>query len=81
MFIAVRAGRRTSPIDGGNMNRVFPGNPRGGVTAMIADFVYRELVARADAVVDIHSGGKTLTFAPSPTASMTRRACRRPWRP
>ncbi len=62
---AVRAGRRTSPIDGGNMNRAFPGDPRGGVTAMIADFVYRELVARADAVVDIHSGGRTLTFAPS----------------
>jgi N-alpha-acetyl-L-2,4-diaminobutyrate deacetylase len=62
---AVRAGRRTSPIDGGNMNRTFPGDPRGGVTQMIADFVYRELVARADAVLDIHSGGKTLSFAPS----------------
>ncbi len=62
---AVRAGRRTSPIDGGNMNRSFPGDPRGGVTSMIADYVYRELVARADAVVDIHSGGRTLMFAPS----------------
>jgi len=62
---AVRAGRRTSPIDGGNMNRSFPGNPRGKVTAMIADFVYRELVARADCVADLHSGGKTLMFAPS----------------
>ena len=62
---AVRAGRRTSPIDGGNMNRTFPGDPRGGVTQMIADFVYRELVQRADAVLDIHSGGRTLTFAPS----------------
>jgi N-alpha-acetyl-L-2,4-diaminobutyrate deacetylase len=62
---AVRAGRRTSPIDGGNMNRTFPGDSRGGVTQMIADFVYRELVSRADAVLDIHSGGRTLTFAPS----------------
>jgi len=65
---AVRAGRRTSPIDGGNMNRAFPGDARGGVTAMIADCVYRELVARADVVVDIHSGGRTLMFAPAAIA-------------
>ena len=64
-FPAIQAGRRTSPIDGGNMNRAFPGDPRGSITEMIADFVYRELVLRADAVIDIHSGGRTLTFAPS----------------
>jgi N-alpha-acetyl-L-2,4-diaminobutyrate deacetylase len=31
-YPAFRAARRTSPIDGGNMNRVFPGRPDGGVT-------------------------------------------------
>ena len=62
---AVRAGTRTSPIDGGNMNRAFPGRWDGNVTEMIADFVTRFLVAPADAVIDIHSGGKTLDFVPS----------------
>jgi N-alpha-acetyl-L-2,4-diaminobutyrate deacetylase len=62
---AVLAARRTSPIDGGNMNRVFPGARGGSPTAMIAHFVYHQLVARADVVVDLHSGGKTLDFVPS----------------
>src|SRR3546814_1837196 len=28
-FPAVRSGRRTSPIDSGNLNRLFPGKPDG----------------------------------------------------
>jgi N2-acetyl-L-2,4-diaminobutanoate deacetylase len=62
---AVRVGRRTSPLDGGNMNRSFPGSARGGVTAMIAHYVYTELLPLADVVVDLHSGGRTLDFVPS----------------
>lgn len=58
------AGRRNSPIDGANMNRVFPGRPDGGVTEKIADYFTQSLLPLADLVVDIHSGGKTLTFLP-----------------
>jgi len=61
---AVAAGARTSPIDGGNMNRSFPGDRMGSVTQMIADCVYRRILPLADAVVDIHSGGRTLSFLP-----------------
>ena len=61
---AFLAGGRTSPIDGGNMNRVFPGRPDGGVTEKIADFFTRVLLPLADVVLDIHSGGKTLEFVP-----------------
>ena len=61
---AVLAGTRTSPIDGANMNRIFPGDRRGGVSAMIADYVTRHFITRAQTVVDIHSGGKTLDFVP-----------------
>ncbi len=61
---AFMAGRRTSPIDGGNMNRVFPGRPDGSITEKIADYFTRTLLPMADVVVDIHSGGKTLTFLP-----------------
>jgi N-alpha-acetyl-L-2,4-diaminobutyrate deacetylase len=63
-YPAFRAGSRTSPIDGGNMNRVFPGNPKGTLTEIIADYFQRTLLPLADYVVDFHSGGKTLEFLP-----------------
>ena len=63
-YPAFQAGKRTSAIDGGNMNRVFPGNPKGTVTEKIADYFQRHLLPLADLVVDIHSGGRTLDFVP-----------------
>ena len=63
-YPAFQAGKRTSPIDGGNMNRVFPGNPEGTFTEKIADYFNRTLLPLADFVVDFHSGGKTLDFLP-----------------
>lgn len=63
-YPAFRAAKRTSPIDGGNMNRVFPGRPDGGVTERIADYFQRVLLPEAEYVLDIHSGGKTLEFVP-----------------
>lgn len=61
---AAKAGKRTSPLDGGNLNRSFPGRPDGGPTGKIADYVTRHLLPLADAVVDVHSGGRTLDFLP-----------------
>ena len=63
-YPAFQAGKRTSPIDGGNMNRVFPGNPEGTFTEKIADYFNRILLPLADYVLDFHSGGKTLDFLP-----------------
>jgi N2-acetyl-L-2,4-diaminobutanoate deacetylase len=63
-YPAFQAGTRTSPIDKGNLNRVFPGNPVGSITEKIADYFQRTLLPLADYVVDIHSGGKTLDFVP-----------------
>ncbi len=64
-FPAVRAGMRTSPIDGGNLNRSFPGNPDGTLTAMIAHYIESELLPLADFVLDLHSGGSSLQYIPS----------------
>lgn len=61
-YPAVKAARRTSPVDGRNMNRIFPGSPTGSLSEKIADFVLRALVAKADLVLDFHSGGSTLDF-------------------
>ncbi len=63
-YPAFLAGTRTSPIDRGNMNRSFPGRPDGTVTEKIADYFQRELLPRADLVLDFHSGGRTLDFLP-----------------
>jgi len=63
-YPAFRAGRRTSPLDGGNMNRVFPGRPDGTVTEKLADFFQSQLLPMAEVVLDIHSGGRTLEFLP-----------------
>lgn len=63
-YPAVLAGQRVSPIDGVNMNRAFPGSRNGTVTSMIAHFVQQKILPLADAVLDIHSGGKTMMFSP-----------------
>ena len=39
-------------------------SPTGSVTQKIADYVTRELLPRADIVLDFHSGGRTLDFLP-----------------
>jgi predicted deacylase len=51
--------RRTvyySPIDGKNLNRVYPGQADGTVSQRIAHAITTEIIERADYVVDMHSG-------------------------
>ena len=62
---AVDAGKRTSPVDGKNMNRVFPGDHGGTITEQIAAFVNDELLPRCDALLSLHSGGSSLNIVPS----------------
>jgi ectoine utilization protein EutE len=62
---AARAGTRLSPIDGGNLNRSFPGRPDGTITSMIAHYVDTTLLPVADVILDLHSGGSSLEFVPS----------------
>jgi len=57
---AVRVGRRTSPIDNLNLARAFPGDPHGTPTRQIAHYVARELLPRADFVLDLHAGGSSM---------------------
>ena len=61
---AAAAGRRTSPLDDGNLNRVFPGQPEGGPTEQIAHFVTHALLPLTQASLDIHSGGSSLDYLP-----------------
>ena len=61
-FPAADAGLRTSPLDQGNLNRTFPGDPLGTPTQAIAHYIETVLLAGADLMVDLHSGGSSLLY-------------------
>jgi len=46
----------TSPADGKNLNRVFPGRADGTLSERIAHAITTEAIARADFLVDLHAG-------------------------
>lgn len=61
---AARAGMRTSPLDDGNLNRAYPGDPLGGPTSQIAHYVSQVLFPMTDVYQDLHAGGSSLDYAP-----------------
>jgi predicted deacylase len=64
-FPAAQAGLRTSPIDQGNLNRLFPGNPKGTPSEMITHYVEKVVLPLADYSVDLHSGGSSRFYPPT----------------
>ena len=61
---AAAAGRRISPVDGGNLARLFPGDAHGTLTQALAAAITRHLLPLADAVIDLHAGGSSLEYLP-----------------
>ena len=45
-----------NPIDGENLNRMFPGDPQGTFARRLAHVVTTDLIGRCDAYVDLHGG-------------------------
>lgn len=45
-----------NPIDGQNLNRVFPGKKNGSSSEQIAYTLYNEVICRGNAYIDLHSG-------------------------
>ena len=62
---AVVASSRTSPIDGLNFNRTFPGDPAGTITQQISAYVTDHIFPLGGAFLDLHSGGSSLDFIAS----------------
>lgn len=54
------SGTRTSPLDGGNLARSFPGGLDSSPTCTIAYYLARSVIACADLFLDLHSGGVKL---------------------
>lgn len=46
----------TNPLDGENLNRVFPGDPDGSYSRRLAHWLLEECIRGSDALVDLHGG-------------------------
>jgi len=53
-----------SPVDRKNLNRMYPGNPRGTVSERIAHVITTEIIERADYLIDMHSGDGNESLRP-----------------
>ena len=53
-----------SPVDGKNLNRVYPGKQDGTVSERIAYAITNQIIERADFLVDIHSGVGNVSLRP-----------------
>ena len=51
-----------SPIDDGNLNRMYPGDAKGTSTEVIAHYHEEVILPLADYAVDLHSGGSSLMY-------------------
>jgi len=71
---AAMAGTRVSPIDQGNLNRAFPGDPDGRPTEQIAYYIDQVLFPMAQFHHDLHSGGSSLDYVPFVSMRRTRDA-------
>jgi len=45
-----------SPVDGKNLNRMYPGDPKGSLSQRIAHLLTTEVIDQADYLVDLHGG-------------------------
>lgn len=55
--LSYRGLSRATPQDGTNLNRIFPGDPNGSLSQIMADRLLTTALANADAMLDLHSGG------------------------
>ncbi|CAN5476801.1 succinylglutamate desuccinylase/aspartoacylase family protein [soil metagenome] len=60
---AFAAKSRTSPIDGLNLARVFPGQVDGTISQQIAHVLTTSVLLRADFLIDLHSSGSYMAMA------------------
>lgn len=58
--LAFWKGTRTTPSDGGNLARAFPGVEQGSATEVIAFHLANSIIARGDFYLDLHSAGVKL---------------------
>ncbi|MBM3596640.1 MAG: peptidase M14 [Alphaproteobacteria bacterium] len=60
---AALAGRRLCPLDNRDLNRCFPGDPRGTFCQMLAHYIDSVILPMVDVSVDVHSAGHSADSA------------------
>ncbi|MGH2613734.1 MAG: succinylglutamate desuccinylase/aspartoacylase family protein [Thermomicrobiales bacterium] len=58
--LTFETGTRSTTLDMVNCNRVFPGNPHGTVTEMLAHVLIEHVLAACDVVIDLHAEPDTM---------------------
>jgi predicted deacylase len=61
---AFAAGTRRHPVDKGDLNRSFPGDPAGGPTAQLAHLLFQEFVLVANCIFSLHGWSKEAQLLP-----------------
>jgi len=52
------------PRDGQNLNRVFPGDPAGGFSDVLAHYLFERVIRHGDYLIDLHAGDLVEELAP-----------------
>jgi len=68
--------RKRELTDGRDLNRSFPGNENGSVASLIAHFVFTDLAARCDALIDLHTGSNLRSNYPQIRVDLENAASR-----
>lgn len=61
---AFAAGLRRNPIDSGDLNRTFPGDPIGSVSSRLARLILNKLIDGHDAMLSLHGWSKEALVTP-----------------
>ena len=61
---AFYVGTRRNPVDGGDLNRSFPGDTNGTMCERLAHLVFQNLVLGSDAVLSMHCWSREATVIP-----------------
>lgn len=51
---AYESQQRFTPVDGVDLNRVFPGNPEGSFSERLAHLIFNSIICKADVVLSLH---------------------------
>lgn len=70
--LAFRARSRVDPIDGKDLNRVFPGKREGTITERVAHHFFHHFVKKATFGIDLHTGMRGHLLIPHPRVRVRR---------
>lgn len=69
--------RKREMNDGRDLNRSFPGSANGSVAALVAHFVFTDLVSRCNTLVDLHTGSNLRSNYPQVRVDLDNEAARK----